>query len=61
MQFSGDQIDDRRVAACSRKLRGLVERIHGAAANQLLTLREGVGQVKGRPFTRRAERDINVL
>ena len=40
---------------------GLVERIRGAAANQLLTLREGVGQVKGRPFTRRAERDINVL
>jgi len=29
---------------------GLVEHIHGAAANQLLTLREGVGQVKGRPF-----------
>ena len=29
---------------------GLVERIHGAAANQLLTVREGVGQVKGRPF-----------
>ena len=40
---------------------GLVERIHGAAANQLLTLREGAGQVKSRPFTRRAERDINVL
>ena len=29
---------------------GLVEHIHGAAANQLLTLREGAGQVKGRPF-----------
>jgi hypothetical protein len=29
---------------------GLVERIHSAAANQLLTLREGSGQVKGRPF-----------
>jgi hypothetical protein len=29
---------------------GLVERIHGAATNQLLTLREGAGQVKGRPF-----------
>ncbi len=29
---------------------GLVERVHGAAANQLLTLREGGGQVKGRPF-----------
>ena len=29
---------------------GLVETIKSAAANQLLTLREGVGQVKGRPF-----------
>jgi hypothetical protein len=29
---------------------GLIEHIHGAAANQLLTLREGTGQVKGRPF-----------
>jgi enediyne biosynthesis protein E4 len=29
---------------------GLVEHIHGAAADQLLTLREGAGQVKGRPF-----------
>ena len=29
---------------------GLVEQIRGAAANQLLTLREGAGQVKGRPF-----------
>lgn len=29
---------------------GLVEHIHGAAAGQLLTLREGAGQVKGRPF-----------
>ncbi len=29
---------------------GLVEHVRGAAANQLLTLREGEGQVKGRPF-----------
>jgi len=29
---------------------GLVEYIRGAAANQLVTLREGLGQVKGRPF-----------
>lgn len=29
---------------------GLIEHIQGAPANQLLTLREGVGQVKGRPF-----------
>ena len=29
---------------------GLVEHVHGAAANQLLTLREGVGKVKGRSF-----------
>jgi enediyne biosynthesis protein E4 len=29
---------------------GLVEQIQIAAANQLLTLREGAGQVKGRPF-----------
>jgi hypothetical protein len=29
---------------------GLIEHFHGAAANQLLTLREGAGQVKGRPF-----------
>jgi enediyne biosynthesis protein E4 len=29
---------------------GLLERLHGAAADQLLTLREGAGQVKGRPF-----------
>jgi hypothetical protein len=29
---------------------GLVEHIHSAVANQLLTLREGAGQVKGRPF-----------
>jgi hypothetical protein len=29
---------------------GLVEQIKSVAANQLLTLREGAGQVKGRPF-----------
>jgi hypothetical protein len=29
---------------------GLIEHLGGAAANQLLTLREGEGQVKGRPF-----------
>jgi hypothetical protein len=29
---------------------GLVEHLSGVAANQLLTLREGVGKVKGRPF-----------
>jgi hypothetical protein len=29
---------------------GLVEHIPSAAANQLVTLREGAGQVKGRPF-----------
>ena len=29
---------------------GLIEHVPGAAANQLLTLREGAGQVKGRPF-----------
>lgn len=29
---------------------GLIEHVHSASANQLLTLREGVGQVKGRPF-----------
>jgi enediyne biosynthesis protein E4 len=29
---------------------GLVEHVRSAAANQLLTLREGEGQVKGRPF-----------
>jgi hypothetical protein len=29
---------------------GLVERMKSVAANQLVTLREGAGQVKGRPF-----------
>ena len=29
---------------------GLVEHIRAAAADQLLTVREGAGQVKGRPF-----------
>ena len=29
---------------------GLVESLKSVAANQLVTLREGVGQVKGRPF-----------
>jgi enediyne biosynthesis protein E4 len=29
---------------------GLVEHVRNASANQLLTLREGEGQVKGRPF-----------
>jgi hypothetical protein len=29
---------------------GLVESMKSVAANQLVTLREGAGQVKGRPF-----------
>lgn len=29
---------------------GLVEHVHGATADQLLTLREGEGAIKGRPF-----------
>jgi hypothetical protein len=29
---------------------GLVEKMNSVAANQLVTLREGAGQVKGRPF-----------
>ncbi|HEY2466450.1 MAG TPA: CRTAC1 family protein [Terracidiphilus sp.] len=29
---------------------GLIERIRGVAANHLITVREGAGQVKGRPF-----------
>ncbi|MGA3035442.1 MAG: ASPIC/UnbV domain-containing protein, partial [Terracidiphilus sp.] len=29
---------------------GLVEHVRGATADQLVTLREGEGQVKGRPF-----------
>ncbi len=32
---------------------GLNERLHGVAPNQLVTLREGQGQVKGRPFGNR--------
>jgi len=30
--------------------RGLVESMKSVASNQLITLREGSGQVKGRPF-----------
>ena len=29
---------------------GLVESVKSVSANQLVTLREGAGQVKGRPF-----------